>query len=97
MVVVVSVMFGVPMPNPSSDLADKVETTLLSEVSEIADQVCDGMLVTRAAVLSGKPRWHRQTVWEIEGNDGSRIGRQDIVEMVRQRRWELTAKPSQKY
>jgi transcriptional regulator with XRE-family HTH domain len=39
----------------------------------------------------------RQTVWEIEGNDGSRIGRKEIVEMVRQRRLELTAKPPQKY
>ncbi len=36
-------------------------------------------------------------VWEIEGDDGSRIGRQEIVEMVRQRRHELTAKPPQKY
>jgi transcriptional regulator with XRE-family HTH domain len=39
----------------------------------------------------------RQTVWEIEGNDGSRIGREEIVEMVRQRRRDLTAKPPQKY
>jgi len=39
----------------------------------------------------------RQTVWEIEGDDGSRIGRQEVADMVRQRRWELTAKPPQKY
>lgn len=38
-----------------------------------------------------------QTVWEIEGDDGSRISRQEIVEMVRQRRHELAAKPPQKY
>jgi hypothetical protein len=50
MVMVASVMFGVPMPNPSPDFTDKVEATLLSQVSEIADQVCDGMLVTSAAV-----------------------------------------------
>jgi hypothetical protein len=50
MVMVASVMFGVPMPNSSSDLTDEVEATLLSQVSEIADQVCDGMLVTSAAV-----------------------------------------------
>src|ERR1035437_1404785 len=45
-----SMMFRVPMPNPSPDLTDKFETALLSQVSEIADQVCDGMLVTGAAV-----------------------------------------------
>jgi hypothetical protein len=48
---VASVMFGVPMPNSSSDLTDEVEPALLSQVSEIADQVCDGMLVTSAAML----------------------------------------------
>src|SRR5665811_191457 len=51
MVAAFSMMFRVPMPNPSPDLTDKVETALLSQVSEIADQVCDGMLVTGAAVL----------------------------------------------
>src|SRR5665647_1726546 len=50
MVAVFNMMFRVPMPNPSPDLTDKVETALLSQVSEIADQVCDGMLVTGAAV-----------------------------------------------
>jgi transcriptional regulator with XRE-family HTH domain len=39
----------------------------------------------------------KQTVWEIEGDDGSRMGRQEIAELVRQRRWELTAKPPKKY
>jgi hypothetical protein len=48
---VASVMFGVPMPNTSPDFTDKVEPALLSQVSEIADQVCDDMLVTSAAVL----------------------------------------------
>ena len=43
-------MFSVPMPNPSPDLSEKVKATLLSQVSEIANQVCDGMLVTGAAV-----------------------------------------------
>ena len=51
MVAVLSMMFRVPMPNPSPDLIDKVKAALLSQVSEIADQVCDGMLVTGAAVL----------------------------------------------
>src|ERR1035437_10438683 len=50
MVAVLSMMFRVPMPNPSPDLTDKVKAALLSQVSEIADQVCDGMLVTGAAV-----------------------------------------------
>lgn len=39
----------------------------------------------------------KQTVWEIEGDDGSRIGRDEVVAMVRQRRWELSAKSPQKY
>jgi hypothetical protein len=39
----------------------------------------------------------KQIAWEIEGDDGSRIGRQEIVAMVRQRRQELTAKLPQKY
>src|SRR5471030_1671185 len=51
MVSAFSMMFGVPMPNPSPDFTDKVEAALLSQVSEIADQVCDDMLVTSAAVL----------------------------------------------
>ena len=38
------------MSNPSPDLTDKVKATFLSQVSEIANQVCDGMLVAGAAV-----------------------------------------------
>jgi hypothetical protein len=34
----------------SPDLAKKVEAALLGQMSQIADQVCDGMLVTGAAV-----------------------------------------------
>jgi hypothetical protein len=49
-VAVFSMMFRVPMPNPSPDLTEKVKAALLSQVSEIANQVCDGMLVTGAAV-----------------------------------------------
>ncbi len=45
-----SMMFRVPVPNPSPDLTDKVKAALLSQVSEIANQVCDSMLVTGAAV-----------------------------------------------
>src|SRR5450756_846181 len=50
MVAVFSMMFRVPMPNPSLDLTDKVEPALLGQMSEIADQVCDGMFITGAAV-----------------------------------------------
>jgi hypothetical protein len=50
MAAVFNMMFRVPMPNPSPDLTDKVEAALLGQVSEIADQVCDGMFVTGAAV-----------------------------------------------
>ena len=50
MVAVFSMKFRVPMSNPSPDLTDKVKAAFLSQVSEIANQVCDGMLVAGAAV-----------------------------------------------
>ena len=43
--------FREPMPNSSPDLTDKVEAALLSHVSEISDQVCDGIPLSGAAVL----------------------------------------------
>jgi hypothetical protein len=43
-------MLRVPMPNAPLHLAKKVEAARLGQVSEIADQVCDRMLVTGAAV-----------------------------------------------
>ena len=59
-----SMMFRVPVPNPSPDLTDKVKAALLSQVSEIANQVCDSMLVIGAAVplknrdgLGGPGNW----------------------------------------
>ena len=61
--------FGVPMSNPSPDLTDKVKATFLSQVSEIANQVCDGMLVAGAAVplinrdgLGGPAMWSALSV-----------------------------------
>jgi len=42
-------MLRIPVPNAPPDLTEKVETALLGQVSEIADQVCDGVLVTSAA------------------------------------------------
>jgi hypothetical protein len=50
MIAIFGVVFRIPMPNPAPGLTDKVKTALLSQVSEIADQVCDGMFVTGAAV-----------------------------------------------
>jgi hypothetical protein len=47
-VAVVSMLFHEPMPNPSLNLTDKVEAALFSQLSEIADRVCDRMLVIRA-------------------------------------------------
>ncbi len=43
-------MLRVPVPNATPYLAEKVEAALLGQVSKIADQVRDGMLVTSAAV-----------------------------------------------
>jgi hypothetical protein len=35
---------------PRFDLAEKIEATILRQVPEVADQVCNGMLVTGAAM-----------------------------------------------
>jgi hypothetical protein len=51
MVAVFSVTVCEPMPNSSSDLTAKLEAALLSQMSEIADQVCDAILVSGAPVL----------------------------------------------
>ena len=50
-VAVFELTFREPMPNSSPDLTDKVEAALLSQVSEISDQVCDGIPLSGAAVL----------------------------------------------
>jgi len=44
-------MLGVPVPNGSLYLSQEVEAALLGQVSEVANQVCDSMLVASAAVL----------------------------------------------
>ena len=41
---------GVPMADPALYLVEKVEAALLSQVSEVANEVCDRMLVARAAM-----------------------------------------------
>ena len=46
-----SVVLGVPVPNAAPQLAQKIETAMLSQMSEIADEVGDGMFVTGAAML----------------------------------------------
>jgi hypothetical protein len=69
MVAVVSMTFREPMPNSSPDLTDKLEAALLSQMTEIADQVCDGILLSGAAVLlesrdglGGRAVWSRRRV-----------------------------------
>jgi hypothetical protein len=44
-------MLRVPVPDAPLELAEKVEATILSQMTEVADQVCDGMLVSGATVL----------------------------------------------
>lgn len=56
LVAVFSVTFREPMPNSSPDLTDKLEAALLSQMSEIVDQVCDGILV------SGRQRCWKATM-----------------------------------
>jgi len=58
------------------------------------DALWDAMMINDARVIANG---REQVVWEIEGDDGSRIGRQEIVSLVWERRQELTAKPPQKY
>ena len=43
-------MLRIQVPNAPPDFVEKVEAALLSQVPKIADQVCDGMLVTGAVV-----------------------------------------------
>jgi hypothetical protein len=50
MITVTCMVLRVPVSNAPSHLVEKVEATLLGQMSEIADQVCDGMLITSAAV-----------------------------------------------
>ncbi len=44
-------MFGVPMPDASLYLTQEVEAALLGQVSEVANQVYDSMLVAGATML----------------------------------------------
>jgi hypothetical protein len=46
-----SVMFRKPMPNTTLNLADKIDVALLSQVSEIANEVRKGVFVNGAAAL----------------------------------------------
>jgi hypothetical protein len=46
-----SMMLREPVANTPPNLGDKIEVALLSHVSEIADQVCDGVLFNGAAAL----------------------------------------------
>jgi hypothetical protein len=42
---------GVPVPNASPYLAHKIEAALVGQVSEIANQICNGMLIARTTML----------------------------------------------
>jgi hypothetical protein len=43
-------LFGVPVRNAPPHLTEEVEAAFLSQVSEVANEVCNGMLVTSVAV-----------------------------------------------
>ena len=51
MIAVMSMMLREPVANTTPNLGDKIEVALLGQVSEIADQVCDGVLFNGAAAL----------------------------------------------
>jgi hypothetical protein len=48
---VMKVLLRIPMSNAPLDLAEKVKAKVLSQVSEIADQVRNHVLVARSAML----------------------------------------------
>ena len=49
---VTGMMLRIPMPDTTLDFAEEVEATLVRQVPEVADQICDGMLVPGAPVPS---------------------------------------------
>ena len=49
MIAVMSMMLREPVAYTTPNLGDKIEVALLGQVSEIADQVCDGVLFNGAA------------------------------------------------
>jgi hypothetical protein len=49
MIAVMSMMLREPVANTTPNFGDKIEVALLGQVSEIADQVCDGVLFNGAA------------------------------------------------
>ena len=49
MIAVTSVMLGEPVANTTPNLGDKIEVAFLGQMSEITDQVCDGVLFNGAA------------------------------------------------
>jgi hypothetical protein len=51
MIAVMSMMLREPVANTTPNFGDKIEVALLSQVSEIADQVGDGVLFNGAAAL----------------------------------------------
>ena len=50
-VAISSMTLGVPVPNASPYLAQEIKAALVGEVSEVANQVCNGMLVARITML----------------------------------------------
>jgi hypothetical protein len=58
------------------------------------DALWDAMMINDAQVIANG---RQQVAWEIEGDDGSHVGRQEIANLVRERRQELAARRPQKY
>jgi len=50
-----SMLLRVPVPNAPAKLTDKVKAALLGQVSEVANQVGDGMLLSRTAMTLKSP------------------------------------------
>jgi hypothetical protein len=50
-IAVKGMMFSEPVPNTPPNFAEKIDAALFPQVSEIADQVCEGVFVNGAAAL----------------------------------------------
>jgi hypothetical protein len=50
-IAITNIMLSIPVANAAFDFADKFESTFLSQMSEIADQVGDGVFVSATTTL----------------------------------------------
>jgi hypothetical protein len=47
-------LLGVPVSDPPANLVQKIDAWLFGQMSEIADEIGDGMLITRSTTLKDR-------------------------------------------